>query len=59
MNPTNYDYDADDQPATAIIPEVERPRRKLRRLYAPNGDIILTISNRPPVGFHQGQRNNT
>ncbi len=48
-----------DDPYTdtaVIVPEVERSRRKVRRLYGPTGKVILSVSDRPPVGFHQGER---
>jgi hypothetical protein len=53
------DYDYDEAEFTVnppIIPEVERRRRKVRRLYGPTGNVILSVSDRPPVGFHQGER---
>lgn len=36
--------------------EVDLPERKVRRLYDPRGGVLLSISDRPPVGFHQGER---
>ena len=58
MNPTDYDYDADPPQRTDPIypPEVERSRRRTRKLYGPDGRVLRTYSNRPPVGFHQGER---
>lgn len=43
-----------DRPGT---PNVDVPvARTVRRLYHPDGSVLLSISDRPPVGFHQGQR---
>ena len=54
---SDYDYDEEpdavDVPAT---PEVERRRRRVRRLYGPTGKVLLSFSSRPPTGFHQGER---
>ena len=36
--------------------DVDLPARNIRRLYGPTGDTLITISDTPPVGFHQGQR---
>lgn len=53
----NYDYDEEppqfDRPPP---PEVERSRRKVRRLLGPRGEVLASYSNRPPTGFHQGER---
>jgi hypothetical protein len=54
---TDYDYDDElEQVPPCVIPEVERRRRKIRRLYGPDGRVLRSYSSRPPVGFHQGQR---
>lgn len=50
------DDDLDQCAEGAIIPEVEAPKRKVRRLYGPDGEVLRSFSNRPPVGFHQGER---
>ena len=36
--------------------DVDLPARNVTQLHAPNGDTLITISDTPPVGFHQGQR---
>jgi hypothetical protein len=28
----------------------------VRKLYGPKGEVLRTFSDRPPVGFHQGER---
>jgi hypothetical protein len=53
---SDYDYDDDLERVDMPVPEVERSRRRVRRLYGPTGKVILSVSKRPPVGFHQGER---
>lgn len=36
--------------------EVEQPERRVRRLYASDGTVLASVSDQPPVGFHQGER---
>ena len=36
--------------------EVELPERETQRFYAVDGSVLFTISDKPPVGFHQGER---
>lgn len=36
--------------------DVEQSDPVVRKLYGPNGETLRTFSNRPPVGFHQGER---
>ena len=38
------------------VPEVELPERLVWHLYGPRGEVLLTFSDRPPTGFHQGER---
>ena len=54
---TDYDYDEEDDTINVPgTPEVERRRRRVRRLYGPDGQVLRSFSNRPPTGFHQGER---
>lgn len=50
------DDDLDVESECPAIPDVDRPRQKVRRLYGPNGEVLRSFSKRPPVGFHQGER---
>lgn len=36
--------------------QVDESEPKISKLYGPKGEVLLTISNRPPTGFHQGSR---
>ena len=36
--------------------EVDMPARNVRRLLGPDGRVLVTVSDTPPVGFHQGER---
>ena len=53
-----YGYDYEEEPEYVQPPslEVERRRRKIRRLYGPHGEVLRSFSNCPPVGFHQGSK---
>ena len=44
------------EPSLPVNYEVDLPERRVRRLYASDGTVLATISDRPPTGFHQGQR---
>lgn len=35
---------------------VETTDPKIRKLLGPKGEVLRTFSDRPAVGFHQGQR---
>jgi hypothetical protein len=37
-------------------PQADTTDPTIRKLYGPKGETLLTISDRPPVGFHQGTR---
>lgn len=51
------DHDWNYSPAPSLVkPEAETTDPKIRKLYGPNGQVLRTFSNRPPVGFHQGER---
>jgi len=52
----------DDDDLPRIEPgcrEVDMPERTVTRLYGPRGEVLRTFSDRPPVGFHQGERSLT
>jgi hypothetical protein len=37
-------------------PQAETNDPKIRKLLGPKGEVLRTFSDKPPVGFHQGQR---
>lgn len=37
-------------------PDATMTDPKIRKLLGPKGETLATFSDRPPVGFHQGQR---
>lgn len=37
-------------------PDAETTDPHVRKLYGPSGEVLRTFSDRPPVGFHQGER---
>lgn len=37
-------------------PEVTETDPAIRKLLGPKGEVLRTFSDRPPVGFHQGER---
>ena len=41
---------------SAPEPNAHKTEPKIKKLYGPNGKVLKTISDRPPVGFHQGSR---
>lgn len=45
-----------DELPPARTRDVETTEPRLRRLYGPTGEVLRTFSDRPPVGFHQGER---
>lgn len=56
--PRRYQPDAEwvdpaQRPATMSVQATE-PEHRI--LYGPKGETLATISDRPPVGFHQGSR---
>ena len=61
MGPTSLRWwwlDDDDlvlEPGTVVL-EVDVPERNVYRLLGPNGETLSTVSDTPPVGFHQGSR---
>ena len=43
------------EPGAPVL-EVDIPERNVYRLLGPNGETLATVSDTPPVGFHQGTR---
>jgi hypothetical protein len=37
-------------------PEATETDPKIRKLLGPKGEVLRTFSDRPPTGFHQGER---
>lgn len=44
------------RPTTTLKSEVDQPARRIKRLLGPRGETLRTFSDKPPVGFHQGER---
>lgn len=44
---------AKDDPARMSVAKSEP---EVKKLYGPDGEVLRTFSDRPPVGFHQGER---
>lgn len=44
-------------PASPPTPDkVDLPESKIKKLLGPKGEVLRTFSDKPPVGFHQGER---
>lgn len=35
---------------------VDKTDAQVKKLYGPGGEVLRTFSDRPPTGFHQGER---
>lgn len=46
----------EDSNTNRPAPTAETNDPKIRKLLGPNGETLRTFSNKPPVGFHQGER---
>ena len=55
--PTRYTPSSERaKPAEPNYPQAEVTEPKVSKLYGPRGEVLRTWSDRPPVGFHQGER---
>jgi len=46
----------DRWPQHVDVPDVDDTVPDVWHLYGPDGEVLLTFSDRPSFGFHQGER---
>jgi hypothetical protein len=53
-DPSDYDRYYEPRPPDRLTAVSTEP--EVRILYGPKGETLVTVSDRPPIGFHQGYR---